>query len=162
MDKDCYGDTVSDSKEESLAKAMAIMLDDIEKQKKNRVIIRPKVSLAKGLVPLILFLVSYLAWVVCSGSLSDMVKIDRFWLILAVTVLYFLIAVFFLKKFLVWLILLYQKYAPEKIRRVCYFEPSCSEYMRLSILKYGVFRGVYKGILRLGRCHFPNGGVDFP
>ena len=59
-------------------------------------------------------------------------------------------------------ILLYQKYAPEKMRRSCLFTPSCSEYMLLAIEKYGVFIGVYKGVRRLLRCHHPNGGEDYP
>lgn len=56
----------------------------------------------------------------------------------------------------------YQKYAPAKIREACRFTPSCSEYMKLAILKYGVLKGVPKGINRLYRCRYPNGGIDYP
>ena len=66
------------------------------------------------------------------------------------------------KSLLLCLIALYQHYAPDKIRNKCRFEPSCSEYMRLSILKYGVVKGVRKGILRLRRCKPDNGGFDYP
>ena len=70
--------------------------------------------------------------------------------------------VLFTKKFVVLLVLIYQKTAPEKIRKSCVFEPSCSNYMLMSIDKYGVWIGVFKGIKRLLRCHPPNGGQDWP
>ena len=47
-------------------------------------------------------------------------------------------------------------------RLKCVFEPSCSEYMILAVNKYGLVRGVIKGIRRLLRCHPPNGGKDYP
>lgn len=67
-----------------------------------------------------------------------------------------------MKKIIIWIIRLYQKKAPYYIRVACRFEPSCSEYMILSVSKYGCFKGVYKGIRRLLRCKPPNGGVDYP
>ncbi|MDE7123988.1 MAG: membrane protein insertion efficiency factor YidD [Eubacterium sp.] len=67
-----------------------------------------------------------------------------------------------IKKSLISIILLYQKYAPENLRKSCLYEPSCSEYMLLAIHKYGVFKGSAKGIKRLFRCHQPNGGIDYP
>jgi len=46
---------------------------------------------------------------------------------------------------------------------MCRFEPSCSEYMILSVRKYGPFRGAWKGIRRIGRCHpWHPGGYDPP
>lgn len=39
------------------------------------------------------------------------------------------------------------------MRGACRFSPSCSEYMKGSIKKYGAFVGLYKGLLRLLRCH---------
>jgi len=61
-----------------------------------------------------------------------------------------------------WFVLLYQRYAPADIRLACVFEPSCSEYMILSIKKYGAVYGCIKGVHRLLRCHSPNGGEDYP
>ena len=66
------------------------------------------------------------------------------------------------KKIIIWMVHLYQNKAPDAVRLRCVFEPSCSEYMILAIEKYGVVRGVWKGIQRLGRCHAPNGGKDYP
>lgn len=63
---------------------------------------------------------------------------------------------------ILWTIRVYQRYAPDDIRLACIYEPSCSEYMILSIQKYGVIKGIIKGIQRLERCHLPNGGTDYP
>jgi putative membrane protein insertion efficiency factor len=63
---------------------------------------------------------------------------------------------------LILFIRLYQKAAPARIRNSCRFEPTCSEYMALSIQKYGVRKGVKKGIDRLIRCKPPNDGLDYP
>jgi putative component of membrane protein insertase Oxa1/YidC/SpoIIIJ protein YidD len=63
---------------------------------------------------------------------------------------------------IIWFIHLYQRYASDEIRLACVFEPSCSEYMILSIQKYGAICGCINGIKRLKRCHYPNGGNDYP
>ncbi|HEY0005053.1 MAG TPA: membrane protein insertion efficiency factor YidD [Pyrinomonadaceae bacterium] len=43
----------------------------------------------------------------------------------------------------------------------CRFVPTCSEYAREAIEKYGAIRGSWMGILRLLRCHpFHPGGYD--
>lgn len=69
----------------------------------------------------------------------------------------------FLLKYIAFLwIKLYQKFAPEKVRRSCLFYPSCSQYMLLAIEKYGFWKGFWKGLKRLGSCHYPNGGEDYP
>lgn len=60
------------------------------------------------------------------------------------------------------MIRLYQLKAPAEVRLVCNFEPTCSEYMILAIKKYGLIRGVIKGIKRIRRCHYPNCGIDYP
>ena len=45
----------------------------------------------------------------------------------------------------------------------CRFHPTCSEYCRQAILKYGALRGYAKGIHRIFRCHpWSAGGVDHP
>jgi len=63
---------------------------------------------------------------------------------------------------LIWAIRLYQRFAPDHIRLACVFQPSCSDYMILSLQKYGFIRGAIKGTQRLKRCHLPNGGTDYP
>jgi putative membrane protein insertion efficiency factor len=43
----------------------------------------------------------------------------------------------------------------------CRFEPTCSEYAREAVEKYGAFRGTWLGLKRLARCHpFCKGGHD--
>ena len=103
-----------------------------------------------------------MALLINSNSIADYVSIKKGLLIILITLVYIGITAIMLKKLLIWLILLYQRFAPEKVRKLCFFEPSCSEYMKLSIEKYGVIKGVYKGFNRLRRCHWPNGGIDYP
>lgn len=67
-----------------------------------------------------------------------------------------------LKRFCICGVKLYQRFAPEAIRRKCRFEPSCSQYMILSLEKYDLRRGLSKGIGRLKRCNIDNGGFDEP
>jgi putative membrane protein insertion efficiency factor len=56
----------------------------------------------------------------------------------------------------------YQAIAPLRVRQFCRFEPTCSNYMLLSVQKHGPYRGVVKGFKRLLRCKRPHGGVDYP
>lgn len=45
----------------------------------------------------------------------------------------------------------------------CRFEPSCSHYMMQAVTKYGLVRGVLRGLRRLARCHpWHPGGFDPP
>lgn len=57
-----------------------------------------------------------------------------------------------MKKFFIYLINLYQK-TPFKSHNSCVFIPTCSEYTKEAISKYGVFMGIFKGFLRILRCH---------
>jgi len=43
----------------------------------------------------------------------------------------------------------------------CRFEPTCSEYTRQAIVKYGAVRGTWLGAKRILRCQpFAKGGYD--
>ena len=43
----------------------------------------------------------------------------------------------------------------------CKYYPSCSEYTKQAIVKYGAIKGVFLGIFRLLRCNpFSKGGYD--
>ncbi len=60
-------------------------------------------------------------------------------------------------------LLLYKRFVSPLLPRSCRFSPTCSEYVRLAVLKYGVVRGLYKGIGRLFRCQpLHPGGIELP
>ena len=45
-------------------------------------------------------------------------------------------------------------------RAACRFSPTCSEYTRQAIEKYGLIRGTWMGIKRISRCR-PGGGCGY-
>jgi putative membrane protein insertion efficiency factor len=65
-----------------------------------------------------------------------------------------------LKKIAIILIHIYQRisrYTP----RLCRFYPTCSEYTKQAIIKYGFLKGIRLGISRIIKCHpFNQGGYD--
>jgi putative membrane protein insertion efficiency factor len=64
---------------------------------------------------------------------------------------------------LIGLIRIYQWTLSPLLGNACRFEPSCSRYMVESLRKYGLFRGLGRGLRRLARCHPWNaGGYDPP
>ena len=52
-------------------------------------------------------------------------------------------------------------YTPLHSHMMCRFIPTCSEYMKIAIERFGVFKGIYLGTKRILRCH-PHGksGID--
>jgi putative membrane protein insertion efficiency factor len=73
------------------------------------------------------------------------------------------------KKIVIQLISLYQKtLSPDHgLMRfvfrggVCRFRPTCSEYTKEAVERFGVLKGLYLGTKRVGRCHpFHQGGFD--
>ena len=65
-----------------------------------------------------------------------------------------------IKKALLALINIYQKFSRLK-PPVCRFYPTCSEYTKQAIIKYGVLKGCWLGLKRIARCHpFNPGGYD--
>lgn len=65
-----------------------------------------------------------------------------------------------IKKILLSVIKVYQKFSA-LTPPVCRFTPTCSEYTRQAIEKYGVIKGLWLGAKRICRCHPLNaGGYD--
>ena len=54
--------------------------------------------------------------------------------------------------FFVKIIELYQK-TPTRAHYSCRFIPTCSEYTKEAIIKYGVIKGLYLGFGRVLRCN---------
>jgi len=124
----------------------------------KRVLVRPEINWLRIIIYIVIpvFIVIVLALVLkhfkCPLS------------IIVVSIMFFLIGYFLFtgKKACICAIKIYQRYAREALRNKCRFEPSCSEYMILSIEKYGIFKGVKKGVGRLRRCNINHGGYDLP
>lgn len=69
-----------------------------------------------------------------------------------------------MKKIFINLINFYQKHISlwlESKNIKCKYYPTCSEYTKQAIEKYGAFKGSIKGIWRILRCNpFSKGGYD--
>ena len=58
------------------------------------------------------------------------------------------------------LIWVYQKTLSPLLPTSCRYSPSCSRYSHEAVEKYGVFKGVWLGVKRLGRSR-PMGGQGY-
>ena len=70
-----------------------------------------------------------------------------------------------MRKIVVNIIDFYQKYISSYLSQMCgihcKFEPTCSEYTKQAIKKYGIIQGSLKGLKRMIRCNpFSKGGYD--
>jgi putative component of membrane protein insertase Oxa1/YidC/SpoIIIJ protein YidD len=142
----------AESREECIAKTLELL-----NNKRARMLIRPNVSLKPGILTFALtsFIMTGLYFAI-SYLFSTLIAIIALLAILIIAL------IIFGERVIIYIVHVYQRYAPEKLRLSCCFTPSCSEYMLLAIKKYGAFIGFFKGVNRLFRCHPPNGGVDEP
>lgn len=59
------------------------------------------------------------------------------------------------------LIRAYRRLLSPLLGRNCRYTPSCSQYTEEAIGRYGLGRGMWLGLRRLGRCHpWREGGYD--
>jgi putative membrane protein insertion efficiency factor len=66
-----------------------------------------------------------------------------------------------MRKLIVTILRLYKVVLSPLLPSACRYYPSCSEYTRQAVEKYGVGRGLWMGAKRLSRCHpFHAGGLD--
>lgn len=69
-----------------------------------------------------------------------------------------------MKKILIFLIDVYKKIISpifEYLGVHCKYYPTCSQYMKQAIEKYGVTKGLFLGIKRILKCNpFSKGGYD--
>lgn len=115
---------------------------------------RPKMHYVKPLIALVVFIAQFIALCV--------IPYKKWWVAAIVLSVYSIIYIAVIaKKAIIWMVHLYQNLASDETRLKCVFEPSCSEYMILSVEKYGVIKGTAKGVNRLCRCGREH-GVDYP
>lgn len=56
---------------------------------------------------------------------------------------------------------LYKRFLSSRIPSSCRFLPSCSQYGYEAIERYGLRKGAWLALKRIGRCHpFSQGGYD--
>jgi len=68
-----------------------------------------------------------------------------------------------IKKAAIYLIKFYQEFISPSLGTKCRFSPSCSEYCRQAIEKYGLIKGIWLGMRRITRCNpWFQGGIDLP
>lgn len=66
-----------------------------------------------------------------------------------------------LARALAFLLLVYKRFVSPLLPPACRFYPTCSEYARQAVMKYGALKGIKLAVLRLLRCHpFHPGGID--
>lgn len=64
---------------------------------------------------------------------------------------------------LIAMVRLYQITLSPWVGRSCRYYPTCSNYMIEAVHKYGFWRGMWRGLKRIARCHpFRAGGYDPP
>lgn len=115
---------------------------------------RPKMHYTKPVIALIVYMVQL--FLLC------LIPYGEWWIRVIVLAVYTVAYMSFIaKRAVIWMVHLYQNLASDETRLKCVFEPSCSEYMILAVKKYGVVRGVFKGIKRLRRCGHEH-GIDYP
>ncbi len=66
-----------------------------------------------------------------------------------------------MKKLFIGLVRLYQLCLSPLLGKNCRFYPTCSEYTKQALEKYGAVKGSWLGIKRICKCHpFHPGGHD--
>ncbi len=66
-----------------------------------------------------------------------------------------------MKKLFLSLIVFYQKAISPHLPASCRYTPTCSQYAKTAIERFGALRGGFMGFKRIMRCHpFHKGGYD--
>src|SRR5262245_32049651 len=66
-----------------------------------------------------------------------------------------------MRKLIVAILRLYKGFVSPLLPSACRYYPSCSEYTRQAVERFGVATGLWMGAKRLSRCHpFHAGGLD--
>jgi putative membrane protein insertion efficiency factor len=65
-----------------------------------------------------------------------------------------------MSKLIILLVKAYKGLISPHLPGACRYQPTCSSYMIGALEKHGLFKGLWLGIHRIGRCH-PWGGHGF-
>lgn len=66
-----------------------------------------------------------------------------------------------MRRLILFLIGAYQRWLSPLLPPSCRFHPTCSEYTRQAVLRYGAARGLWMGLKRIARCQpLCPGGLD--
>ncbi len=65
-----------------------------------------------------------------------------------------------IRKIFILPIILYQRVISPFLPISCRYTPTCSEYTKQSIIKFGIIKGLFMGIKRISKCH-PWGGSGY-
>ena len=69
-----------------------------------------------------------------------------------------------MKRFLIFVIEKYKKHISPFLQMKgirCKYFPTCSEYTKQAIIRYGAFKGIFLGLKRIIKCNpFSKGGYD--
>jgi putative component of membrane protein insertase Oxa1/YidC/SpoIIIJ protein YidD len=128
----------------------------------QRVLERPATNILIAIKYILVFLTANILFAVATYLLIAKYTVKPMFVMIVLFYILLSLAAF-LKKAIIGLVKLYQRYAPERIRRKCIFKPTCSEYMILALEKYGLIKGLYKGMYRMFfRCKGFYYSVDYP
>lgn len=145
-------------KREEILKSLLLDENDPRSSAYKRTLVRPEIKWLRVLMCIIIplaaavLLAAALRMLGCGAGVSAAVAAGALCIYAALM----------LRRALICAVRIYQRYAPDSVRNKCRFEPSCSEYMILAIEKYGVIKGLKKGISRIKRCNTNGGGYDYP
>ncbi|OGS36985.1 MAG: membrane protein insertion efficiency factor YidD [Elusimicrobia bacterium RIFOXYB2_FULL_49_7] len=66
-----------------------------------------------------------------------------------------------MKAIILFLIRSYKIILSPFLPRACIYSPTCSEYAKEAVLRYGTWKGIFLSFKRVLRCHpFASGGYD--
>jgi len=68
-----------------------------------------------------------------------------------------------MKHILIGIIKFYQRFISPLLPASCRFYPTCSQYSKEALEKYGVLKGGFLSVKRILKCNpFHPGGIDYP
>jgi putative component of membrane protein insertase Oxa1/YidC/SpoIIIJ protein YidD len=123
----------------------------------NHTLVRPEINWQK------LFLIVALYLAICALLIAASVLLTGHFSAWAVDVCLALPLLVFGNAIGICLLKLYQRYAPERVRRQCSCKPSCSEYALLAFEKYYWMKALYLTCRRVFfTCQAPGYHLDYP